>query len=83
MEIIAHHEEKLVGIAALLAEAEGPLTIWEIAARMTWNRPWADFPAILRGMAASEAAAHLRTLEVRGVIRRTTEIDPVRFALHS
>jgi hypothetical protein len=37
----------------------------------------------LRGMAAGEAAAHLRTLEVRGVIRRTTGTDPVRFALHS
>jgi glyoxylase-like metal-dependent hydrolase (beta-lactamase superfamily II) len=82
-EIVAHHEEKLVRIAALLAEAEEPLTIWEIAARMTWNRPWEDFPPMLRGMAAGEAAAHLRTLEVRGVIRRITGADPVRFALHS
>ncbi len=82
-EIVVHHEEKLRRLAALLAEAEGPLTIWEIAGRMTWNRPWKDFPPVLRGMAAGEAAAHLRTLEVRGIIRRVTGVDPVRFAIHS
>ncbi|MEV7009826.1 MBL fold metallo-hydrolase [Streptosporangium sp. NPDC051022] len=79
----AHHEEKLLQLAALLAEAGEPLTIWEVAARMTWNRPWEDLPSMLRGMAASEAAAHLRTLEVRGVIGRTPGVDPVRFAVHS
>ncbi|WP_406312293.1 MBL fold metallo-hydrolase [Streptosporangium sp. NBC_01639] len=82
-EIHAHHEEKLVRLAALLAEAGEPLTIWETAARMTWNRSWEELSAMLRGMAAGEAAAHLRTLEARGVIRRTPEVDPVRFALHS
>ncbi|GLK13060.1 MBL fold metallo-hydrolase [Streptosporangium carneum] len=79
----AHHEEKLAELAALLAEAGGPLTIWEVAARMTWNRPWEDLPAMLRGMAAGEAAAHLRTLEARGAIRRTEEVDPVRFTVDS
>jgi hypothetical protein len=33
-------------------------------------------------MAAGEAAAHLRTLEARGVIKRTADV-PVRFAVHS
>ncbi|MGW4422200.1 MBL fold metallo-hydrolase [Streptosporangium sp. NPDC004631] len=79
----AHHEEKLVRLAALLAEAGEPLTIWEAASRMTWNRTWAELPATLRGMAAGEAAAHLRTLEVRGAIRRIPGVDPVRFAVHS
>ncbi|WP_431901125.1 MBL fold metallo-hydrolase [Nonomuraea sp. bgisy101] len=80
-EIRAHHEDKLERLAALVTE---PLTIWEIAARMTWNRPWADLSPILRGMAAGEAAAHLRALEARGLIRRLPEVDPVRFvALHS
>ncbi|MEV8634005.1 MBL fold metallo-hydrolase [Streptosporangium sp. NPDC051023] len=78
-----HHEEKLTQLAALLAEAGEPLTIWEIAARMTWNRPWEDLPSMLRGMAAGEAAAHLRTLEARGAIRRSEGSEPVRFAVHS
>jgi hypothetical protein len=30
-------------------------------------------------MAAGEAAAHLRALEVRGMIRRLPDLDPVRF----
>ncbi|WP_068926715.1 MBL fold metallo-hydrolase [Planobispora rosea] len=81
MEIHAHHEEKLLSLAALLAQEREPLTIWEIAGRMTWNRPWADLSPQMRGMAAGEAAAHLRTLEVRGVISRTAGSDPVRFAL--
>ncbi|MBG0832210.1 MBL fold metallo-hydrolase [Planomonospora sp. ID67723] len=83
MEILAHHEEKLQALAVLLEGAGGPLTIWETAGRMTWNRPWEELPAMLRGMAAGEAAAHLRALEVRGVIRRTPGAEPVTFALHS
>ncbi|MFF5212813.1 MBL fold metallo-hydrolase [Streptosporangium sp. NPDC000396] len=81
--IRAHHEDKLVRLVALLAEAGEPLTIWETAGRMTWNRPWEELPAMLRGMAAGEAAAHLRALEVREVVRRIAGPDPVRFALHS
>ncbi|MEU1876230.1 MBL fold metallo-hydrolase [Streptosporangium sp. NPDC020072] len=83
----AHHEEKLTSLVALLAEAGEPLTIWEIASRMTWKRSWDDLPSMLRGMAAAEAAAHLRALEVRGRVRRTAEGDPkedmVRFTVHS
>nr|BFE83174.1 hypothetical protein GCM10020093_057750 [Planobispora longispora] len=48
---------------------------------MTWNRPWAELSPTMRGMAAGEAAAHLRALEVRGVVRRTAGPDRVRFAL--
>lgn len=78
-EIRHHHEEKLERLRALLAERPQPLTIWEVAAMMTWNRPWDDLAPMLRGMAAGEAAAHLRTLEARGRIRRLTGVDLVRF----
>ncbi|MDF2705144.1 MAG: hydrolase, partial [Nonomuraea muscovyensis] len=33
----------------------------------------------LRGMAAGEAAAHLRALEAQGRIRRVSGLDAVRF----
>ncbi|TDD38419.1 MBL fold metallo-hydrolase [Nonomuraea terrae] len=78
-QIRDHHEEKLDRLHALLSERAEPLTIWEVASMMTWNRPWADLPPMLRGMAAGEAAAHLRTLEARGLAARLTGVDPVRF----
>jgi glyoxylase-like metal-dependent hydrolase (beta-lactamase superfamily II) len=84
-EIRHHHEEKLARLRALLAQRPEPLTIWEVAAMMTWNRPWGELPPMLRGMAAGEAAAHLRTLEARGRVRRIPRssgvdgVDPVRF----
>ncbi|MFI7443699.1 hypothetical protein [Nonomuraea indica] len=74
-----HHEDRLDRLAALLAEHRRPLTIWEVASLMSWNRPWADLAPALRGMAAGEAAAHLRALEVRGRIRRVGGFDAVRF----
>ncbi|MEU0569884.1 MBL fold metallo-hydrolase [Nonomuraea sp. NPDC005983] len=75
-EIRHHHEEKLTRLAALLTR---PLTIWETASMMTWNRPWDELAPVLRGMAAGEAAAHLRTLEARGQIDRVPGVHPVRF----
>jgi glyoxylase-like metal-dependent hydrolase (beta-lactamase superfamily II) len=78
-QIRHHHEEKLERLLARLTEHAEPLTIWEAAAMMTWNRPWSDLPPMLRGMAAGEAAAHLRALEARGAIRRLQGEDPVRF----
>ncbi|MFG1945004.1 MBL fold metallo-hydrolase [Nonomuraea sp. NPDC048826] len=78
-QIRHHHEEKLDRLLALLAERAEPLTIWETAAMMTWNRPWSELPPMLRGMAAGEAAAHLRALEVRGALRRLPGGEPVRF----
>ncbi|MGW0192408.1 MBL fold metallo-hydrolase [Nonomuraea sp. NPDC003201] len=78
-QIRHHHDEKLVRLRALLAQRPEPLTIWEVAAMMTWNRPWDDLSPMLKGMAAGEAAAHLRALEARGEVRRVPGVDPVRF----
>ncbi|MEV5495343.1 MBL fold metallo-hydrolase [Nonomuraea fuscirosea] len=79
VQIRHHHEEKLERLRALLAQRPQPLTIWEVASMMTWNRPWEDLAPVLKGMAAGEAAAHLRTLEARGLISRVTGVEPVRF----
>ncbi|MFI7703325.1 MBL fold metallo-hydrolase [Nonomuraea sp. NPDC049480] len=78
-EIRHHHEEKLDRLRVLLAQRPEPLTIWEVAAMMTWNRPWDDLSPTLRAMAAGEAAAHLRALEARSGVRRISGVDPVRF----
>ncbi|MFI1399268.1 MBL fold metallo-hydrolase [Streptomyces sp. NPDC020681] len=58
-ELLAHHEERLTGLLALLVE---PLTPWQVAERMEWNRPWEQIPYGSRNIAVSEAEAHLRRL---------------------
>ncbi|MFC3995116.1 MBL fold metallo-hydrolase [Nocardiopsis sediminis] len=69
-EIMDHHERKLDLLAALLGR--NPATLWELAAALPWQRGWAHLPVHARRMAASETAAHLRTLERRGrALRRT------------
>src|SRR6202007_2424480 len=40
-ELLAHHEERLTGLLALLST---PLTAWQLAERMEWNRPWDQIP---------------------------------------
>ncbi|MFE4870851.1 MBL fold metallo-hydrolase [Streptomyces sp. NPDC056682] len=58
-ELLAHHEDRLTGLLALLAT---PLTPWQLAERMEWNRPWAQIPYGSRNIAVSEAEAHVRRL---------------------
>ncbi|MFD5099899.1 MBL fold metallo-hydrolase [Streptomyces albidochromogenes] len=58
-ELLDHHEERLTGLRALLAT---PLTAWQLAERMEWNRPWDEIPYGSRNIAVSEAEAHLRRL---------------------
>lgn len=58
-ELLVHHEERLTGLLALLV---APLTPWQLAERMTWNRPWEQIPHGSRSIAVSEAEAHLRRL---------------------
>jgi glyoxylase-like metal-dependent hydrolase (beta-lactamase superfamily II) len=75
-EVLRHHEQRLARLEAQLAG--GPLTPWEIAEGMDWNRPWEQISPMMRQVALSEAAAHLRHLLLRGraeVVRGT----PVRF----
>lgn len=78
-EIIAHHEERLAEVAALLSRA--PITLWDLTAGLTWRHPWAGMSQQARRMAAAEAAAHLRTLETRGTARREGTDDPLRYVL--
>ena len=43
---------------------------WEVAERMEWNRPWSTLSVRTRCTALTEACAHLRHLEVRGLVLR-------------
>ncbi|MER6632513.1 MBL fold metallo-hydrolase [Streptomyces sp. NPDC000987] len=75
-ELLAHHEERLAGLHALLAE---PLTPWQLAERMEWNRPWAQIPYGSRNIAVSEAEAHLRRLVKLGRAEAVAGSDPVAY----
>jgi glyoxylase-like metal-dependent hydrolase (beta-lactamase superfamily II) len=78
-EIIAHHHAHLADIEATLVH--GPVTLWQIAARLTWNRPWEDFSLALRRAAVNETAAHLRYLTRRKRAVRLKGVRPFTFSL--
>lgn len=62
----AHHEDRFD--EALAAIKDGVDTAWGIAGRFTWSRPWEQITGFMRRAAVGETLAHLRTLEVRGVL---------------
>ncbi|MGW0777049.1 MBL fold metallo-hydrolase [Streptomyces sp. NPDC002835] len=76
-ELLAHHEQRLAGLLTLLAE---PLTAWQVAVRMEWNRPWDQIPYGSRNIAVSEAESHLRRLVKLGRAEVAPGGDPVRYA---
>ncbi|GGW18550.1 MBL fold hydrolase [Streptomyces capoamus] len=75
--LLDHHQGRLAGLLALLAE---PLTPWRLAERMEWNRPWADLPYGSRTIAVSEAESHLRRLVKLGRAEPVPGSDPVAYA---
>ncbi|MGW1804191.1 MBL fold metallo-hydrolase [Streptomyces sp. NPDC002078] len=75
-ELLAHHEERLAGLLALLAE---PLTPWQLAERMEWNRPWAEIRYGSRNIAVSEAESHLRRLVKQGRAEPVAGSEPVAY----
>lgn len=75
-ELLDHHEERLTGLLRLLAT---PLTPWQLAERMEWNRPWDQIPYGSRTIAVSEAEAHVRRLVKLGRAEAAPGTDPVAY----
>ncbi|GGR15129.1 hypothetical protein GCM10010282_04240 [Streptomyces roseolus] len=75
-ELLDHHEDRLAGLLALLA---APLTPWQLAERMEWNRPWDRIPYGSRNIAAGEAEAHIRRLVKPGRAEAVTGTEPVAY----
>ncbi|MFJ5834868.1 MBL fold metallo-hydrolase [Streptomyces sp. NPDC093089] len=75
-ELLDHHEERLTGLLGLLAT---PLTPWQLAERMEWNRPWDRIPYGSRNIAVSEAEAHVRRLVKLGRAEAVAGTDPVTY----
>ncbi|MDH6628720.1 glyoxylase-like metal-dependent hydrolase (beta-lactamase superfamily II) [Streptomyces sp. LBL] len=75
-ELLTHHEDRLTGLLSLLAD---PLTPWQLAERMEWNRPWEQIPYGSRNIAVSEAEAHLRRLVKLGRAEAVAGSEPVTY----
>jgi glyoxylase-like metal-dependent hydrolase (beta-lactamase superfamily II) len=87
-EVLPGHEHRFVNLAARVAELHehherrfgevlqalesGVTTGWDVATLMKWSRPWASIDGFMRRAAVLESLAHLRALEVRGVVAEVT-----------
>jgi len=66
-ELRAHHDRRFEEVLAAIDA--GAMSAWDIAVGMNWSRPWAKIDGFMRRAAVGEAMAHLRALEMRGVVR--------------
>jgi glyoxylase-like metal-dependent hydrolase (beta-lactamase superfamily II) len=66
-DLIAHHEHRLTELLAAIRANPGS-TPWELAAHLTWSRPWAQYERGMRIFAVTETDAHLRLLASRGLV---------------
>jgi glyoxylase-like metal-dependent hydrolase (beta-lactamase superfamily II) len=73
--IIEHHHHRADEVLAGIGRNEGGATAFEVASRVTWNKPWETFSIWKRRSALGETLAHLRLLEEQGRVRRATDSD--------
>ncbi|MGW8376366.1 MBL fold metallo-hydrolase [Streptomyces sp. ODS28] len=76
-ELLDHHARRLATLRGLLTGE--PLTPWQLAERMDWNRPWPEIRAGSRNIAVAEAEAHLRRLVKLGEAETVPDTDPVTY----
>jgi glyoxylase-like metal-dependent hydrolase (beta-lactamase superfamily II) len=66
-ELTAHHEQRLTELLSAI-RAHPDSTPWDLAAHLTWSRPWEQYERRMRIFAVTETDAHLRLLASRGLI---------------
>ena len=66
-ELRAHHERRLAELLAAVRAHPGS-TPWELAAHLTWSRPWSQYARRMRIFAVTETDSHLRLLASRGLV---------------
>jgi glyoxylase-like metal-dependent hydrolase (beta-lactamase superfamily II) len=65
-DLAAHHEERLTEIAQVLSSARDGQSAWQVAAQVSWSRPWDQLSGFPRQAALGEVVAHLRHLQRHG-----------------
>jgi glyoxylase-like metal-dependent hydrolase (beta-lactamase superfamily II) len=72
--LIGHHAERLAEIAAALPGPDGAgRSAWQVAARVSWSRPWDQISGFPRQAALGEVVAHLLHMQAQGQVRCTDE----------
>ena len=79
-EIAEHHARRLAELLAVLRRHPGGVP-WDLAAELTWSRPWAQYDGRLRITAVAETEAHLMHLVAQGRARRGSGEVPGYWAL--
>jgi len=67
-QLLAHHEQRLTELLDAV-RAHPRSTPWDLAAHLTWSRPWSSYERRMRIFAVTETDAHLRLLASRGLVR--------------
>jgi glyoxylase-like metal-dependent hydrolase (beta-lactamase superfamily II) len=79
-QLTLHHENRLGALLAALREHPASLP-WNLAGNLTWSRPWDQYSGRMQIFAVTETVAHLRHLEVRGLVTRTDDPAPTYTAM--
>ncbi|MCU1667343.1 MAG: Beta-lactamase-like Metallo-hydrolase [Blastococcus sp.] len=66
-QLAAHHEQRLAELLAAVRAHPGS-TPWQLAAHLTWARPWDQYERRMRIFAVTETDAHVRLLASRGLV---------------
>jgi glyoxylase-like metal-dependent hydrolase (beta-lactamase superfamily II) len=66
-ELTAHHEARLAELLGAI-RTHPQSTPWQLAAHLTWSRPWDQYERRMRIFAVTETDAHLRLLASRGLV---------------
>ena len=74
-QLTRHHEGRLDELLPAIRSHPGS-SAWDLAAHLTWSRPWDQYERRMRIFAVTETDAHLRLLAARGLIAHT--LGPVR-----
>jgi glyoxylase-like metal-dependent hydrolase (beta-lactamase superfamily II) len=65
--LTAHHEQRLTELLDAIRSHPNS-TPWQLAAHLTWSRPWDQYERRMRIFAVTETDAHLRLLASRGLV---------------
>jgi glyoxylase-like metal-dependent hydrolase (beta-lactamase superfamily II) len=65
--LTAHHESRLAELVTAIRN-HPDATPWQLAAHLTWSRPWDQYERRMRIFAVTETDAHLRLLASRGLV---------------
>jgi glyoxylase-like metal-dependent hydrolase (beta-lactamase superfamily II) len=65
-DLAEHHEERLAEIEQVLGKEPAGQPAWQVAAQVTWSRPWSQMSGFPQQAALGEVVAHLRHMERHG-----------------